>query len=135
MSAYDPLADVDPAAMAEQAAKRAEAFDEAKAAALSGDWQPARQLDGLAREAAERTEADNLADRIAAAPDVAALAALAPRGRVATCWPAFRSARRFPIPCCGATRAARPNRSTPGRCYAPGKWPCCPALARRENPP
>ena len=74
---HDP--GIDPEALAEVAAKRADAFDEAKRAALAGDWIPARQLAVAAQPSAERVELDTLAPRIEAAADVLELAALAPR--------------------------------------------------------
>ena len=74
---HDP--GIDPEALAEVAAKRADTFDEAKRAALAGDWNPARQLAVAAQPSAERVELDTLAPRIEAAADVLELAALAPR--------------------------------------------------------
>ena len=65
-------------ALTEDSAKRAEALAEAKAAALSGNWNPARQLAGISQEAAAEAEADDLAQRIEAAGDVRELAELAP---------------------------------------------------------
>ena len=49
MTRHDP--GIDPAALSGEAAKKAEALAEARAAALSGDWTPARQLAGISREA------------------------------------------------------------------------------------
>ena len=75
---HDP--GLDPEGAAEQAAKAADAFDEAKRAARAGNWTPARQLAELAGADAGKVEAeaDSMARRIGAAADVAELAALAP---------------------------------------------------------
>ena len=42
MTRHDP--GIDPAALTEEVAKKAEALAEARAAALSGDWNPGRDL-------------------------------------------------------------------------------------------
>lgn len=77
---------LNPERLAEDAARRADAFEAAKAAALAGDWEPARELAALAREDADAGDAGDLAHRIGEASDVAALAALAPKAapRLAT---------------------------------------------------
>ena len=91
--AFDPQAHVDEGADAERMAKRAEALDAAKEAAKRGDWEHVR------REAAaappEVDESAELAARIDEAPDLQALARLAPPDPLAA--PAFGAPRPAPL--------------------------------------
>lgn len=92
---FDPTPP-DEAADAERAAKRSEALAAAKDAARRGDWEHVRR-----EAAAARTpEAPDLSRRIDAAPDLQALAALAPPPalRTATDWTGDPSPRAWLAP-------------------------------------
>ena len=96
MTRHDP--GIDTAALTEEAAKKAEALAEARAAALSGDWTPARQLADGAQASAQRTERDTLAQRIRGGRRRAGARAAGPGSGGATSGPSpsTRRATRHP---------------------------------------